>query len=191
MTYAELCTRILFEAQRGGEAAEQANLNTQSVIESIMPSLLQDVALKFARTDEGRSLLRVTHTITLAAGVGVVPPEALTQCKWGASVSDPNDITVAQTQSLVPEWPDFVQERSGIQSELVWWTIKGDGDFHYLASGETYDPTLGFDGDIELTIASVPVMPTDPDLALDWPEEIQTDIIDLGSEWLRGMKIPI
>lgn len=189
MTYTELITRIIFEAQRGGEKAELANLNTQSVAESIIPTALQDVALKFARTDEGRSLLRQTHTITLANGVGTIPATALTQCKWGALVSDPDDVTVAQAQSLVPEWQDFVQERAGVMAEPVWWTIKGNSDFHYLESGETYDPAAGKDGDIELTIATVPEVPTDPDAELTWPDEVQMDVVDYTAELLRGAKL--
>jgi hypothetical protein len=181
----------LFESQRGGESAEQANLNTRSVIESIMPSVLQDVALRLARTEEGRSLLRVTHTITLTSGVGIVPAVALTQCKWGASISDPLDTTVAQLQSLVPYWQDFVQPRDGLAADLPWWTIRGDSDFHYLEAGEDYDPSDGYDGDIELTIATVPAMPTVAGDPLGWPVEVETDVIDCAAEMLRGMKIAV
>jgi len=189
VTYQEVCDRALFQAQRGGEAAELANLNTQSVIEAMMPSVLQDVALSYARNDEGRSLLRRTHTIALTIGVGTVPAEALTQCKWGASISDPVDTAVAQLQSLVPYWTDFVQPRSGLDLQTAWWTIRGDSDFHYLEIGEDYDPADGFTGDIELSIASVPAIPVAAGDEAAWPSEIVTDCIDLLSERLRGAKI--
>lgn len=189
MTYQELCNRILLEAQRGGERAELANLNTQSVIEAMMPSVLQDVALKFARDEEGRSLLRETHTITLTLGVGTVPASVLTQCKWGASISDPLDTTVAQLQSLVAYWQDFVQLRTGLEADIPWWTIRGNDEFYYLAAGEDYDPTAGYDGDIELTIATVPSIPAAATDQTTWPPEFESDVIDYGAEMLRGMKI--
>jgi hypothetical protein len=191
MTYQELCERILLEAQRGGERAEQANLNTQSVIEAIMPSVLQDVALKFARDEEGRSLLRQTHTITLTDGVGVVPAAVLTQCKWGASIADPADVTVAQLQSFVAYWQDFVQPRSGLEADIPLWTIKGNDEFHYLEAGEDYDPADGFDGDVELTIATVPSIPASAADQTGWPSEFESDVIDYGAEMLRGMKIAV
>jgi hypothetical protein len=191
MTYQEVIDRILYEAQRGGEKAEQANLNTQSVVEAIMPSLLQRVALKYASDEEGRSLLRQTHALTLAAGVATLPAAVLTQCKWGASVSDPEDATVARAQSLVPYWQDFVQERSGIQAEPAWWTIRGDDQFHYLEPNESYDAAAGKDGEIELDIATVPAIPASASDATGWPAEIESDVIDTGAEILRGAKIAV
>src|SRR5690349_17429698 len=91
MTYQELCDRILFEAQRGGEKAEQANLNTQSVIEAIMPSVLQEITVRCWQVESKRPLLKQSHTIAIAAGVGVFPSLALKEALTGGMVLEPDD----------------------------------------------------------------------------------------------------
>lgn len=185
MTFSELCTRILFEAQRGGEASEQANLNTQSVIESIMPSVLQEVTQKYANGDSNQqSLLRQTHTITLANGVGAIPNEAMTTLVWGSSVWVDGETEISQAMSYAP-WISFINPAD---DRLGYYSIRGNTEFYWADPGESY-PDLTRDGEVSLTIATVLTIPADPDTDTGWPAETESDLIDLASEWLRGAKI--
>lgn len=188
MTYTEICTRILYEAQRGGEAAEQSNLNSRTVIESIMPSVLQEVALKYAADPEKQSLLRRTHTVTLAVGVGTLPDEVLTGCVWGSTVWVPSDVEVGPLMSFTP-WVSFIEQSDDGFGLVGKYSIRGDNELYWVDPGEVYTPGSGRTGNVEVTIASVPVIPANPDTEVDWPDEVQSDVIDLASEWLRGAAI--
>src|ERR1044071_5883070 len=94
MTYAELCQRIIFEAQRGGGRAELVNLNTQSIVEAIMPSVLQEITLRCWANPDKRPLLKQSHTIEIADGVGVFPTLALKEALTGGMVLEPDDPNV-------------------------------------------------------------------------------------------------
>lgn len=185
MTYTELCTRILFEAQRGGEKAELANLNTQSVIESIMPSVLQEVTLKYARGDSNQqSLLRQTHTITLTNGVGTIPDEVLTTCVWGSSVYIDAEPTIGPLMTYAP-WISFINPAD---DRLGYYSIRGNDELYWADPGESY-PSLTRDGEVLLTIATVLSIPASADTETGWPSEAESDVIDRAAEYLRGAKI--
>lgn len=176
MTFQEFIDQAVFMA-----GVQNADVQAESMV----PSVFQDVAIRAAADPEKRSLLRRTHTVAMTNGVGTLPDEALTSCKYGASISDPADDSIAQVQTLVPEWPDFVQTRSGIQSELAWWIIKGDDQLFYVEPNASYDPASGFTGNIEITIASVPEIPATPGATLDVPGEILSDLLSAMALALR------
>ena len=187
MTYEELCTRILFEAQRGGEKAELANLNTQSVIESIMPSVLQDITLRCWANPDKRPLLKRTHTIEMTDGVGVFPTAALKEALTAGMVYEPDDTDILPEDiSYVPEWIDFVAAKN-YEPRLGYFCVKDDADFHYTSPTE--DTYGTFTGDLNYVGHTVPEIPADPTDDLDWPDEVQSDVIDYAAEMLRGMKI--
>ena len=184
MTYEEVCTRILFEAQRGGEKAELANLNTQSVIESIMPSVLQDVAQRCAGDPQRQSLLRQTHTVTLASGVGTLPAEVLTSCIWGSTVwvADEND--VGPRMSFTP-WVSFINPAD---DRLGYYSVRGDHEFYWADPGESY-PDLTRTGDVQYTGATTPTVPANATDETGWGAEIESDVIDRAAEYLRGVAL--
>lgn len=187
MTYQELCDRALLESQRGSERAEQSNLNTQSVIEAIMPSVLQEITLRCWGNPDKRPLLKQSHTITVAAGVGVFPPTALKEALTGGMVLEPDDTDVLPGDiSYVPEWVDYVAAKS-YEPRLGYFSVKDDTDFYYASPTEdTYNT---FDGDIEYVGHTQLTIPADPDDPTGWPSEVETDVVDLAAEWLRGAKI--
>lgn len=193
MTYAEICTRILYESQRGGEAAEQANLNSWNVVEAIMPSVLQEVALRCADDPNKQSLLRRTFTVDMTDGVGELDPSILTARLTGATItvlddSDEVDAEATEDVTLVPEYYDFIAAK-GYEPRLAYWCVKGDTALHYVGpNSETYGE---FSNNLEYTGASVPVIPAAADDDVDWPDEVQSDVIDYGAEMLRGMKIVV
>lgn len=187
MTYQELCDRILLEAQRGGEAAELANLNTQSVIESIMPSVLQDITLKYASGDSDKqSLLRQTHAITLTNGTGTIPAGILTTCVWGSSVYIDDEPEIGPLMSYTP-WISFINPAD---DRLGYYSIRSNNELYWADPGESY-PDLTRDTAVSLTIATALSIPADPDTPTGWPAEAESDVIDLAAEWLRGAKIAV
>src|ERR1041385_195647 len=186
-TYQTIIDLALQQALAGGDQLKSALLDADMTVESFVTNVFQNVALKFAADEEGRSLLRRTHSITLTNGVGVVPDEVLTQCKRGASIADPDDLTVAQLQSFVPYWSDFVQPRSGLQADIPWWTIKGSQEFFYIESGADYDPLSGFTGNLELTIATVPTVPALSTDDVDVPDELISDLLSGLSLAIRNI----
>jgi len=159
-------------------------LDIEMVAESLVPTIFQQVALSYVGDPQAESLLRRTHTITMSGGTGTLPDEALTSCKYGASIASSTDVTVAQTQTLIPFWPDFIQPRNNLQLQLNYWTIKGDDALYYLAPQEEFPGT--FAGDLELTIASVPGIPALESATLDVPGEVLSDLQSALSKALMG-----
>lgn len=187
MIYNELCTRILFEAQRGGEVSELANLNTQSVIESMMPSVLQEVTTRCYANPDKRPLLKQTHTIAIANGVGTFPTGAMKEALADGLVLEPDDADVLPEDiSYVPEWIDYVAAKT-YEPRLGYFSVKDDSSFYYASPTEdTYNT---FNGNIAYTGTTVPTIPVSANDPTGWSDEIETDVIDLASEWLRGAKI--
>lgn len=187
ITFTEIITRILFQAQRGSESAELANLNTQSVAESIMPSVLQEVTLKYANGDSNQqSLLRQTHTIALTDGVGAIPAEVLTTCVWGSSVWVDDETEISQNMSYSP-WISFINP-SQLETLIGRYSIRSDTELYWADPGESY-PDLTRTGNVSLTIATVLSIPADPDTETGWPGEAESDVIDRAAEYLRGAKL--
>ena len=187
MTLTEIFQRAQLEAMRGSEAAEMANLDTQAVVQAILPSVLQEVTLKYAGGDEDkRSLLRQTHTVTLTDGVGTLPSEVLTTCIWGSSVWVESEPTVGPLMSYEP-WISFISSSSDLIGR---YSIRGDYELYWADAGETY-PDLTRDTEVLVTIATVLTPPADPADPTGWPAEAESDVIDRLAEWLRGAKVAV
>lgn len=184
MTYLEYIATSCEMALRGQDPNVSPLLDIEMVAESLVPTIFQQVALSYVGNPQAESLLRRTHTISMSGGTGTLPDEALSSCKYGASIADPDDVTVAQTQTLVPFWTDFIQPRNNLQLQLNYWTIKGDSALYYLAPQEEYPGS--FASDLELTIASVPEIPATSGATLDVPSEVLSDLQDALSKALMG-----
>lgn len=151
-----------------------------------MPSVLQEVTLKYASGDEDkRSLLRQTHSVTLTDGIGALPATAMTTCVRGSSVWVTAEPAIGPLMSYVP-WVDFTNPT--LDTLLGYYSIRGNYEFYWADPGEIY-PVLTRDGAVLVTIATVLTVPATASSPTGWPEIIETDVINLASEWLRGMEI--
>lgn len=177
MTYQEFIDAAIF--QSGTQL-------TDAQAEALVPSVFQNVAMAYAANPHTQSLLRRTHTLSVVNGVATLPAEVLSAGKVGAVVSDPVDLTVAQNQAMVWFWNDFVAPRSGILSQIPQWIIRGDDEFHYLEANESYDPSSGFTGDLEIDISSVPEIPATAGATLDVPSEVLSDLIEALAVAIRN-----
>lgn len=187
MIYSEMLDVAYFQALRGLDAKAAPNLDdATTIMEALVPSIFQSVAERYASDPRTQSLLRRTHTLSVSSGAATLPDEVLTSCLWNSSIDDPSDVTVAQAQSFVPQWYDFVQPRDNFQTQLNWYCVKGDSDFHFLEANEDYDPSAGFTGSLELTVPSVPEIPTLAAGTVDVPSEVASDLIEALANALRG-----
>lgn len=187
MIYSELLDRAYFQALRGMDANTAPNLDdATTIMEALVPSIFQAVAESYAADPRKQSLLRRTHTLTVTNGVATLPDEVLTSCLWNGSIADPNDVTVAQAQSFVAQFYDFIQPRDNWQIQLNWWNVKGDTEFHFLAANDEYDPNDGFDGDLDYTGPSVPEIPANASDTVNVPSEVASDLVESLANALRG-----
>lgn len=187
MTLQELLDIAYFQALRGMDARTAPNLDdATTIMEALVPSVFQAVAESYAADPRKQSLLRRTHSLTLTNGVAVLPDEVLTSCMWNSSIDDPSDVLVAQAQSYVGSWFDFVQPRDNWQIQLNLYTVKGDRDFHYLAANEDYDSSDGTDGTLQLTVPSIPETPTLSTDPVDVDAEVASDLIEALADALRS-----
>lgn len=186
MTFAEMLDVAYFQALRGLDANTAPNRDDAiAIMEAMVPTIFQAVAESYASDSDKQSLLRRTHAITMTNGVGVIPDEVLTSCLKNSSIADSTDVEVGKYQSFVPQWVDFIGPRDNIQIQLNYYCVKGDDDLHFLAANEDYDPDDGFDGDLELTVPSVPEVPTLSTDTVDVPAEVASDLIESLANALR------
>lgn len=172
MRYSEFIASSCQMALSGMDANKSPFLDIEMTAESLVPTVFQSVALATAADPDKQSLLRRTHTIALTAGVGTLPGEVLTQCLHSATITDPDDDTVAQDMSFVPQWFDFL-EAKGYEPRLGYWTCKGDDELHYIRPTDDSETKTG---DVDITVASVPVIPATAGATLVVPDEILSDL---------------
>jgi hypothetical protein len=189
-TYAQFIALACQQALSGQNPLTSPILDIEMTAETLVPTVFQDVAMSYAADPDKRNILRRTHTLTLTNGVADLPDEALSAGKAGAVINDPTDVTVAQNAAMVWYWNDFVAPRSGLLSQIPQWIINDDdgllNTFHYLEANETYDPSSGFTGSLEIMISSVPEIPATAGTALSVPGEALSDLISALASALRN-----
>lgn len=171
MTLEEFIALVEQELLTGGDAMASSFLNMTQTIESLLQPVFESVSRMMAADPDKQLLLRRTHTVALTAGVGDLPAEALTQCAAGATLSDPDDATIQQDMSYVPQWNDFL-EAHDYEPRLGYWHIKDNGttgaSLYYVRPSDTLPAKTG---DVDITIASVPQIPADATDPLEAPPE--------------------
>lgn len=172
MTFKEFIASSCQIALSGGDANQSQFLDMEMTAEALVPTVFQNVALAAAANPDKQSLLRRTHTVTLTAGVGTLPGEVLTQCLHSATLTDPDDDTVAQDMSYVPQWFDFLEAKR-FEPRLGYWNVKGDDELHYIRPTDDSETKTG---DVDITVASVPAIPATAGAVLVVPDEILSDL---------------
>lgn len=166
-------------------AANTANIpiqDAESVIEDMLPTAMQVIALKAASDPKTESLLRRNFTVTLTNGTGTVDPLILTSCWMGATVYVPAEPTIGPLMSYVPNWNDFI---GPLDSRLGYWIFQSDDTIYWVDPNATFDITTGRTGDIIMNIASVPAIPTTETATLDMPDELTSNLVAYMKDQLR------
>src|ERR1051325_6414470 len=172
----------LQQALTGIDQLKSALLDADMTMESLLGSVFQQVALTYANSDsDAQSLLRRTHTVTLTDGVGTLPDEALTSTIWGSTVNVPDETDIGPLMSYTP-WASFVQPASDL---LGYYSVRGDHEFYWIDPGDSYPSASGRDGDVEITIASVPEMPAAAPDPLDGPADVFSDLVTALANAIR------
>ncbi len=177
MTLQELIDTACFLAEADG-------MNKDAVAQLLVPQVFQAVAASYAADPQKASLLARDHTITLTNGVGTIPAEVLTQCKYNATVTDDDDATVRA--SLVRTWNDFISP-STTDRLIARWTIKDD-TIYWVEVAADYETGAGKDGDVTLNIPTVPAVPATAATVIDAPQEVLSDIVVSLTQRLQGKK---
>ena len=182
MTYAQYIATSCQIALAGQDANQSPFLDVEMTAESLVPTVFQQVALATADDPDKQSLLRRTHTVTLVTGVGTLPGEVLTSRLSGATLVDPDDSTIAQDMTYVPHYFDFIEAKN-FEPRLGIWNVKGNDEIHYIRPSEQVETK---NGNIQLTVASVPAIPVLATDTLDVPDEILSDLMAALAFALRG-----
>lgn len=148
--------------------------DAETVVEDMLPSALQVVALKAAGNPQTESLLRRNFTVALTSGTGTVDPNILTSCWAGATVYVPTEPAIGPLMSYVPNWNDFI---GPLDNRLGYWIFQSDDTLYWVDPNTTFDIADGRTGDIILNIASVPEIPATETDDLDMPDELISNLI--------------
>jgi hypothetical protein len=185
LEYVELIYRTVTQAQRGGLNFEAINLDAQGMAEAQLPTVVQAVAENAAADPRKRSLLKQTVTVPFVNGTGTIPSYVLT--KWIEDGTLYDSANPRTTYSWVRNFNDFVDAvRTGPYSAYGYYSIIGGDSLALTEPGVDYDPSSGFTGNRLLNAPTVPQIPTVDTDSFNAVDEILSDIIDAGSEMLRG-----
>ncbi len=179
MTYQELVDTVVNWASNTLNVPIQ---DAESVVEDMLPSAMQTVALKAASDPRTESLLRRNFTVTLANGTGTVDTNVLTSCWPGATVYVPGEPTVGPLMSYVPNWNDFI---GPLDQRLGYWIFQSDSTVYWINPNETFDITSGRTGDVVMNIASVPAIPATAGATIDMPDELLSNLTAYLVDMLR------
>lgn len=171
MTFLEFIATACQQALAGADASESTLLNMEQTAESLVAPVFKGVTLAINADPNKRSLLRRTNTITLTTGVGVLPGTILMECLPGGTITDPDDDTIAPDMSYVPDYFDFL-EAADYENRLGYWTVTENATtgnvLHYIRPGEAVETKTG---DVDLTLVTVPDVPTTSGATLEAPKE--------------------
>lgn len=157
--------------------------DAEAVVEDMLPSAMQVVALKAASDPRTESLLRRNFTVTLTNGTGTVDSNILTSCWMGASVYVPAEPTVGPLMSYVPNWNDFI---GPLDNRLGYWIFRSDDTIYWIDPNATFDITSGRTGDIIMNIACVPALPASESATVDMPGELLSNLVAYMKDELRN-----
>jgi hypothetical protein len=186
LLYNQLILTIMYQAQRGSDAAQFANLDTQGIAETLIPTIFQQAGEEAARDERKRSILRRSKTVTLTNGLGTLSDDVLTMYLEDSTYLDSSDLT--KRYSWVREWSDFIDPTLADPpySNLGYYSIQNGVAIAQREPGALYDPSSGETGSRTLNIPCVPEIPASATSTVDVPDEIISDILVIGSELLRG-----
>lgn len=172
MTYLEFIATACQMALSGKDASESDLLNVEQTAESLVPSIFKSVTLAINADPDKRVLLRRTNTINLTSGVGTLPSTILMECLPGATLTDPDDATIAQDMSYVPDYFDYL-EAAGYEDRLGYWTVIANATtgntIRYIRPNDLGIETKA--GDIALTAVTEPSVPVLATSTLNAPQE--------------------
>lgn len=183
MTYDQMVNMALSQACAGSDPTTNAISDTAWIGEDFVSSVFQKVGAECAKNERKRSLLRRVKTITFVTGSATLTDDVLTEYKEDSVLYDGTDLT--KEYSLVREWSDFIQPRTGFS---LW---QGSYSFNGVAISAVepnvnYSPLTGISGDRTLVIPCVPVIPASASSVVVVPPEIENDIVEGLALALRG-----
>jgi hypothetical protein len=171
LTYEEFIATACQMALSGADASKSSLLNPEQTAESLVSNVFRNITLIINADPDKRSLLRRTHTVALTTGVGTLPTTILMEALTGATISDPDDATVAKNMSYVPDYFDFLDAKA-YEPRLGYWHVSAN-----TTTGNTIsyvrpaDAAPAKTGNITLVVVTVPTVPATSGATLDAPQE--------------------
>ena len=185
MLYNELIYRMVAEAQRGGQEAQFANIDTQGIAEAMCPSIFQAVSEQCAAEENKRTLLMRAKTVTFTAGSATLSSDVLKEFLNESKFFDPNGLTKEYT--WVRNFSDFTNQRLGTQDLLLGAYCNQYGDVLVVREpGVVYAPGSGSSLTYTLNIPCTIPIPATATSPVDCIDEVLNDLIDVGADMLRG-----
>lgn len=183
LTYQSLIEAALSQACAGTDPLASPISDTAWIAEDFVSSIFQQVGVECAKDERKRSLLRKSKTVSFVSGAATLTSDVLTEYKEDSTLLDASDLT--KEYSLIREWGDFVQPRSGWMLWQGSYSMNGVS-ISIVEPTANYDPAAGISADRTLIIPCVPVIPasaSDPVVVIG---EIENELIEKLAIALRG-----
>ena len=155
----------------GGDANLSPVIDNKPAFRALLDTALSYVFNNRAKDRKNWRNIAVKHTITFAGGVGALPPEVMREYLHMADF--------ANTEGDLISYLTWTLDNRATFSQLGYMYVDGD-NLIYTAPGGTPGT---YDGDISLTVPSLPDLTADP---LDMTGEIFDDVCHALALAVRG-----
>jgi hypothetical protein len=147
-----------------------------------LAQVFRETALGF--TAAGRSLPRLTKTLTFTNGAATLSDDVLTGSFADADLYDADD--PQKIYAFVPAWEDFIRV---YDTRVGYFTVRGGHSVYVIEPGSTYTDGDGIDDTRTLVVPAIPVVPSAAGTSIDAPYEFQVAALDLLVERLKGAPV--
>jgi hypothetical protein len=184
VTWREFIYKAVEQAQRGLDPNRSKLMDAEGLAEVMAPAVLHEVSKHAARNERLRSLLTSTFTLSITNGLVTLEAAVLTEYLCESTLADNAD--TAKRYSHILNWGDFIRPRSPVDKKLGWYSIQTGTTMGVIEPSTNFTPGSGLTASRTFTCPRAMVRPATADTAIDGPDEIIDDGINLLSEMIRG-----
>lgn len=154
----------------------------ESVIESIIPIVWQDVAESWYGDEKRRSILKTTITVTAVNGVVTLDDTILTSTLDDSLLYDP-----ASTADIYSFQRNYASLFGQLDELLGYYSMEFGAQMRVVLPNTQFDPASGPSQNFSLNVAIVPPVPTSDSGDIVAPAEWISDAIDGCAKKLQAI----
>jgi len=184
MTLEELVIKIKTIASQNGVAESSPLLDSDTLIELVLPRVLDVVASDVCKDAQQIQNLRANHTITFTSGVGTLPTTIKEE--FIESMYAYGEFSNTNTGLTTSYKRDLMDYGLGGSSLVATFSIQ-NGNIYYRAAGGT---TTAFTGDIVFNAVTLPTLPSASGSTVSIKANILEQVVALAVAIITG-EVPL
>lgn len=152
-------------------------LSLETAAEPMLPLVFSSVAVRLARAERTRTMLRRTKSLSVANGSATLTSDVLTSYISDANLRDATDKT---KQYSLTQWDQLVTDQ--LDPRLGHFAVEGEATLRVVEPNTAYSPTSGPTITLLLTVPCVPAIPAIGAAVVATDEVVEELISELAAQ---------